>query len=82
MSAPGPSPWLFSRRADLFLFGGSAGAHETAFLLALLVPLLALPQATHYLLDAWIWKVRPGNETAAEAMGLRPVGQPRGSGAE
>ena len=25
-------------------------------LLALLVPLLALPQATHYLLDAWIWR--------------------------
>ena len=25
-------------------------------LLTLLVPLLALPQATHYLLDAWIWK--------------------------
>lgn len=25
-------------------------------LLALLVPLLSLPQATHYLLDAWIWK--------------------------
>jgi hypothetical protein len=29
--------------------------------LALLVPLLALPQATHYLLDAWIWRVRPEN---------------------
>ena len=38
-----------------------------------LVPLLALPQATHYLLDAWIWKVRPGNETAAAAMGLPPA---------
>lgn len=29
--------------------------------LALVVPLLALPQATHYLLDAWIWRVRPEN---------------------
>jgi hypothetical protein len=47
--------------------------HERAFLfpgadlvlqrgaLALIVPLLALPQATHYLLDAWIWRVRPEN---------------------
>lgn len=26
--------------------------------LALLVPLLALPQASHYVLDAWIWKVK------------------------
>ena len=26
-----------------------------------LVPLLALPQATHYLLDAWIWRVGSGN---------------------
>lgn len=41
-------------------------------LLALVVPLLALPQATHYLLDAWIWKVRPGNETAAATIGLTP----------
>lgn len=28
--------------------------------LALAVPLLALPQATHYVLDAWIWRVRGG----------------------
>lgn len=28
--------------------------------LTLLVPLLALPQATHYALDAWIWRVRSG----------------------
>jgi hypothetical protein len=30
----------------------------SAAALALLVPLLALPQATHYLLDAWIWRVK------------------------
>jgi hypothetical protein len=33
-----------------------------ADLLALVVPLLALPQATHYVLDAFIWK--PGREPA------------------
>ena len=34
--------------------------------LALLVPLLALPQATHYVLDAWIWRTR-GNPRLAGA---------------
>jgi hypothetical protein len=38
--------------------------------LALLVPLLALPQATHYLLDAWIWRVRPENPELARDLGL------------
>ena len=40
-------------------------------LLSLLVPLFALPQATHYLLDAFIWKVRKENTEAIQAMGLR-----------
>ncbi|MCG3193192.1 MAG: hypothetical protein DIJKHBIC_02442 [Thermoanaerobaculia bacterium] len=40
------------------------------FLLSLVVPLLALPQATHYLLDAWIWKIRPENREAAASLGL------------
>jgi hypothetical protein len=31
---------------------------EEASLLAIVVPLLALPQATHYVLDGFIWKVR------------------------
>ena len=53
------------------VFPGPALDPEAA-LLSLLVPLLALPQATHYLLDAWIWKVRPENATAAGAVGLAP----------
>lgn len=48
-----------------------------ALLLSLLVPLLALPQATHYVLDAFIWKVRPENADAVGAMGL-PAPAPRG----
>jgi hypothetical protein len=39
-------------------------------LLAFLVPFLALPQATHYLLDGFIWKVRPENAVAVRALGL------------
>lgn len=42
------------------LFGGPAVA-TGPILLSILVPLLATPQATHYVLDAWIWKTR-GNE--------------------
>ncbi len=51
------------------LFGGAA-VEPGPLLLSLLVPLLALPQATHYLLDAWIWKVKPENRAAAQAVGL------------
>jgi hypothetical protein len=39
-------------------------------LLALVVPLLALPQATHYLLDAWIWRVRPENPSLGAELGI------------
>ncbi len=39
--------------------------------LTLLVPLLALPQATHYVLDAWIWRARGGsNPDLARHLGL------------
>jgi hypothetical protein len=37
--------------------------------LALIVPLLALPQATHYVLDAWIWRVR-SNPRLRERLGF------------
>ena len=38
--------------------------------LALLVPLLALPQATHYVLDAWVWRVRPENPDLGRHLGF------------
>ncbi len=38
--------------------------------LALLVPLLALPQAVHYALDAFVWKVNTGNPGLAERLEL------------
>ena len=42
-----------------------------ALVLALIVPLLALPQATHYVWDAFLWKVRPENRDTVEALGIR-----------
>jgi hypothetical protein len=38
--------------------------------LALVVPLLALPQATHYVLDAWIWRVRRQNPGLQDHLGF------------
>jgi hypothetical protein len=64
--------WLWDRtlwheQAGLFpgpeLLPGAAA-------LALIVPLLALPQATHYLLDAWIWRMRPENPGLAQRLEL------------
>ncbi len=64
--------WLWDRfvwheRAGLF-----PGPHLTpgSAALALLVPLLALPQSTHYVLDAWIWRVRPENPGLGRYLGL------------
>jgi len=50
---------LWHERAALF---GMRPAEVAEDVLALAVPLLALPQATHYVLDAFIWK--PGREPA------------------
>lgn len=50
------------------LFPGPA-LSPSAAALALLVPLLALPQSTHYLLDAWIWRVK-GNPGLARRLGF------------
>ena len=50
---------IWHERAALF---GASTLELPEDLLALVVPLLALPQATHYVLDAFIWK--PGREPA------------------
>jgi hypothetical protein len=46
---------LWHERPALFPGADLAPGPEA---LALIVPLLALPQATHYILDGWIWKAR------------------------
>lgn len=43
------------------LFGGLPRLQLNEALLALVVPLLTVPQATHYVLDAWIWKLDGSN---------------------
>ena len=40
------------------VFGSGQGWRINETLLSILVPLLALPQITHYILDGFIWKIR------------------------
>jgi hypothetical protein len=56
------------------LFFGSGGPDLGTFALALLVPLLALPQTTHYLLDGFIWKTRGDPHLEIRLGWKRPVG--------
>lgn len=53
---------VWHENGALFPGGALVLAHDT---LALVVPLLALPQATHYMLDGWIWRLRPENPDLA-----------------
>jgi hypothetical protein len=55
-------PWLFGLLPEIELGG----------LAHLVVPLLALPQATHYALDALLWRRGEANATQAEALGFAP----------
>jgi hypothetical protein len=49
---------------------GSGAIELDAFAASVIVALLTVPQATHYLLDRWIWKVGPRNPKLAGQLGL------------
>jgi hypothetical protein len=53
---------VWHERGALF---GHAGLELTAPALALVVPLLAVPQTTHYLLDAFVWRGKENPDLAA-----------------
>ncbi|MCA9706369.1 MAG: hypothetical protein KDK70_11015 [Myxococcales bacterium] len=53
------------------LFGASTvELTEHPVVMALVVSLLTVPQATHYVLDRFIWRVGPRNPALAEQLGL------------
>ncbi|MEM9455706.1 MAG: hypothetical protein AAGF11_16100 [Myxococcota bacterium] len=55
------------------LFGASAVDLSTQpVVMAVVVALLTVPQATHYVLDRFIWRVGPQNPALAEQLGLYP----------
>jgi hypothetical protein len=49
---------IWKEHGSVFGFFGSLPRVNNEQLLSLLVPLLALPQSTHYVLDGFIWKIR------------------------
>jgi hypothetical protein len=55
---------------------GDGGFEVAAPLLALVVPLLALPQTTHYVLDAFIWRGKE-NPRLAQRLGWAPPNSPQ-----
>jgi hypothetical protein len=58
---------VWHERAPLF---GDAGLTLSRGLLTVVVPLLAVPQATHYALDGFIWRSGPSNPTLLHDLGL------------
>jgi len=55
-------------RSEVF---GAAIELEHPVLTAIAVAVLTVPQATHYLLDRWIWRAGPDNPELAHDLGLR-----------
>lgn len=60
------------------LFGGSwqSGPTLSPRVLAIVVPLLALPQATHYVLDAVLWRRKDTSPAQARALGFADPPRP------
>jgi hypothetical protein len=59
--------WVWHDRPQLF--GHGHGPLEP-MVMALIVALLSVPQATHYVLDRWIWRAGPDNPRLAGQLGL------------
>lgn len=55
---------------ELFGYGPELDVHP--LVMAVVVASLTVPQATHYLLDRFIWRVGPSNPALAQQLGLRP----------
>ncbi len=53
------------------LFGRATPLDVHPLAMAVVVALLTVPQATHYVLDRFIWRVGPQNPALAEQLGLR-----------
>ena len=49
---------VWKEHSSVFGFQPSAGLQLDHTVLSIVVPLLALPQVTHYVLDGFIWKIR------------------------
>lgn len=59
--------WVWHEHAQLF---GTSTVDLDGLFLALAVALLTVPQATHYVLDRFIWRAGPDNPRLARQLGL------------
>lgn len=57
------------------LFGPSSTLDAHPVVVSVIIALLTVPQATHYLLDRWIWRVGPSNPALGVQLGFEPRGQ-------
>ena len=65
---------VWKEHAGLY-FGAALDWAPAGAVAALLIPLLVLPQATHYLLDAWLWRFDGSNPGLRERiLGLTEPG--------
>jgi hypothetical protein len=65
-------PWLFGGGDSLGIAGGAHAMPEaSSLLMAVVVSLLAVPQATHYALDAFLWRRRDTGPAQARALGFQ-----------
>ena len=64
---------IWHERATLF---GVSDVRLGPWLTALVTALLTVPQATHYLLDRWIWRAGPQNPKLATQLGFPPRPEP------
>lgn len=52
---------VWKEHGQVFNFSSLPGMHISDKALSFIVPLLALPQITHYILDGFIWKIKEDN---------------------
>lgn len=60
--------WIWKEHTSLFPWSANWNPAESSIALALLVPLLSLPQFTHYLIDGFIWKIRRKNSEVSQTL--------------
>lgn len=58
---------VWHERGELF---GDGGTRLSPYLTALVTALLTVPQATHYLIDRWIWRAGPDNPELSRQLGF------------
>lgn len=56
---------VWRERINFFSFFGTLPALTDHTLLSLIIPLLAVPQVTHYVLDGFIWRVRKDKQLSS-----------------